>query len=391
MTSITKKLLTLAFMAALSVSPLYSREPEASPSPSPSASPSPSPHPSASPSPSPGDDDHGGGSGHGDLSLHGLYEGATSAGGIAVFYIEGNTHIQVNILDVSGQSIGFAEGQMTNGSFAFNLSNGQSITGMSGEHVITGTVGSATFQAMRAAEFGEEHTAVGRFVGVANGPTGESRVMFVIDSSHHIVMLQTSGTAPNLIRVGGAGTVTAPTAPATTYTFTLDRTIGSSSAISGSFTIMSGVFQGSFTTSAGTFTFNSFQSTLANRIANISTRGLVGQGQGQLIGGFIITGGPKMVLIRATGPSMAAFGVSPVLDNPAIKLFANQTILAQNDDWRTNANVANIVASGIAPSNDLEAALLVRLEPGAYTTVITGSETSATGIALVEIFEVNRD
>ena len=278
-----------------------------------------------------------------------------------------------------------------NGSFAFTLSNGQSITGTGDEHVISGTVGSATFQAPRASEFGSEHTVSGRFLGVANGPSGESRVLFVIDTNGHIAMIQSSGTAPNIVRTGGFGTVTAPVAPATKFSFTLDKTIGSSSTITGSFTVTDGVFQGTFTTSAGTFTVNSFKSSLGHHMANISTRGLVGSGQGQLIGGFIITGGPKLVIIRAIGPSLTAFGVSPALDNPAIQLFANQTPLASNDDWKTNANVADIIASGLAPTNDLEAALLVRLEPGNYTTVMTGAAGSATAIGLVEVYEVGND
>ncbi|MFL6594484.1 MAG: hypothetical protein ACJ8HQ_03480, partial [Chthoniobacterales bacterium] len=363
--------------------------------------PTPTPNPAASPSPTPGDDHGGGGGGgggddhggddHPDLSLHGLYEGTTSAGGIAVFYIERNTHIQINLLDISGQSIGFAEGQLTNGAFTFTLSNGQSISGTATEKTISGTVGNATFQAIRASEFGEEHRAAGRFVGTANGPGGESRVMIVVDSNKHIVLLQTSGTAPNLVRTGGFGSVTAPVSPSTTYTFTLDKTVGSSSPITGSFTIQDGVFAGTFTTSAGTFTINSFKSTLVNRMANISTRGLVGQGDSVLIGGFIITGGPKLVMIRAIGPSLAAFGVSPALDNPSIKLFANGVVLKQNDDWKSNANAADIVASGLAPTSDLESALLVRLEPGAYTTVVTGTASSAIGIGLVEVYEVDRD
>lgn len=215
--------------------------------------------------------------------------------------------------------------------------------------------------------------------------------MFSIDPNGRIALIQISGTAPNLVRSGGFGTITAPVAPATNYTFTLDKTIGSSSPITGSFTVKDGVFQGTFTTSAGTFTVNSFKSTLVNRMANISTRGLVGPGQGELIGGFIITGGPKLVMIRALGPSLSAFGVSPALDNPSVKLFANQTLLSSNDDWKTNANAASIVASGLAPTNDLESALLVRLERGAYTTIVTGAANSATAIGLVEIYEVGND
>lgn len=369
------------------------------PSPSATAEPgddhgvdNPSPSPSASPEQQGGDDRGGnGGPGRGGVSLHGLYEGATSNGGFAIFYVEKGSHLQVNVIDVAGQTVGFAEGEMVNHAFAFTLSNGQSITGSIDERVVSGTVGSATFQAQRPGEFEHERAIAGQFAGVANGPSGESRVLFVIDAIGGITLVQTSGAAPSFVRTGGFGTVTAPVAPATNFTFTLDKTVGSSAPITGSFIVTDGVFQGTFTTSAGTFTVNSFKRSLANRMANISTRALVGSGQGQLIGGFIITGGPKLVMIRAIGPSMAALGVTPVLDNPSMKLFAGQTLLASNDDWKSNANAADIVASGLAPTSDLESALLVRLEPGAYTTVVTGAANSATGIALVEVYEAGND
>jgi hypothetical protein len=109
-----------------------------------------------------------------------------------------------------------------------------------------------------------------------------------------------------------------------------------------------------------------------------------------LIGGFIITGGPKLVMVRAMGPSLAAAGVSPALANPALTLYANGTQLAANDNWKTNANVADIIASGIAPNDDSEAVLLIRLEPGAYTTVVSGAG-GTTGIGLVEVYEVGSD
>src|SRR5947209_16102916 len=130
MKTITKRLLGAALIAAFCATSIYATEPEQSPTPS----------PTPTTSPTPGGDDHGGGPGpsQGDLSLHGLYLGTTSGGGLGVFYIEKNTHIQVNMLDVAGQTIGFAEGQMTNGSFAFTLSNGQGITGTANEHIISG-------------------------------------------------------------------------------------------------------------------------------------------------------------------------------------------------------------------------------------------------------------
>ncbi|MDP9100304.1 MAG: hypothetical protein M3N48_15120 [Verrucomicrobiota bacterium] len=370
-------------------------EPSPSPSPAPSASPSPhsEPSPSAtgtprhepSPSPSPSatpDGDHE----HGEVSLRGVYGATTPAGSLVVFAIEKNTHVQIHFLDIAGQVIGFAEGTLTKGAFSLTLTSGQAIVGMANENGIAFTLAGQPFQATRFATFGTDSRIAGRYFGVAHGATGESQVMFIIDSSKHIIMVQRTGT----VLTGGFGIVTPPVSPATQYSFTLNSVIGSSSPITGSFTIDDGVFAGTFQTSAGTFTVNTFKSSLFNRMANISTRGLVGTGQGQLIGGFIITGGPKLVMIRAMGPSLAAAGVSPALANPSVALFAGGTQLASNDDWKTNANVADITASGIAPNDDLEAALLIRLEPGAYTTIVSGVG-GTTGIGLVEVYEIGSD
>jgi len=378
MTFITKhfaKLACLSVFAALSV---YA-EPTPSPTPTPHAEPSasPTPTPRTAPTPTPGDDHHG------EFSLRGFYGSTTPAGSLVVFYVEKNTHVQIHVLDVAGQAIGFAEGALTNGAFSFTLTTGQAIVGMANDNGIAFTLGGQSFQASRFATFGTDSAIAGGYFGVAHGTTGESRVMFIIDASKHIIMIQRTGN----VLTGGFGRLTAPVAPATQYSFVLDSSIGSSSAITGNFTITDGVFTGSFTTSAGTFTVNTFKSSLVNRMANISTRGLVGTGQGQLIGGFIITGGPKLVMIRAMGPSLATLGVSPALANPSVQLLSGSTLLASNDDWKTNANAAQIMATGIPPTDDLESALLVRLEPGAYTTVLSGAGGS-TGIALIEIYEI---
>jgi hypothetical protein len=392
MKSIIKHLLKVTCVAAFCAMPIYASEPE--PFPSPSASPSATPDTEPSPSPSPDGTPHGDPSPspsatpieqehHGELSLRGFYQGVTPTGAVAVFYIEANTHVQIHLLDEANQTISFAEGVLTNGAFSLTLTNGQLIAGSANEDGIAVTLGTVAFQASRVSTFGGDSSIGGRYFGVAHGANGESRVMFIIDANHHILMIQRTGT----VLTGGYGTINAPVAPSTSFTFTLEHTIGSTSAITGSFRITDGVFDGTFTTSAGTFTVFSSNSSTVNHLANISTRGLVGTGQGQLIGGFIITGGPKLVLIRAKGPSLAAGGVTTPLANPSLQLFSGTTALGANDDWRTNTNAAQIVASTLAPTDDLEAALLVRLEPGAYTTVVSGA-SDATGIALVEVYEM---
>jgi len=360
-------------------SPTSTPHTEPSASPTPSSTPRTEPTPTPAPSATPGDD-------HDGVSLRGVYGATTPTGGLIVFCIEKNTFVQINFLDIAGQVIGFAEGPLSHGAFSLTLTNSQAIVGTASENGITFTLAGQPFQASRFATFGTASAIAGRYFGVAHGPTGESQVTFIIDSNKHIIMIQRTGT----LLTGGFGTVTPPASPTSPYTFTLTSFIGSTSPVTGSFTITDGVFTGVFQTSAGTFTVNTFKNSLFHHMANISTRGLVGTGQGQLIGGFIITGGPKLVMVRAMGPSLAAAGVSPALANPALTLYAGSTQLAANDDWRTNANVADIIASGLAPSDDLEAVLLIRLEPGAYTTIVSGA-AGTTGIGLVEVYEVGSD
>jgi len=134
-----------------------------------------------------------------------------------------------------------------------------------------------------------------------------------------------------------------------------------------------------------------FTGTTIPRLVNISTRGLVATGDNILIGGFII-GGPeaKKVLIRGRGPSMAALGVPGTLADPAIRLFSGSTPTDFNDNWQTASNAAEITASGQAPSDPKEAVILTTVNPGVpYTVHLTGvSETS--GIAIVEVFELDK-
>jgi hypothetical protein len=111
-----------------------------------------------------------------------------------------------------------------------------------------------------------------------------------------------------------------------------------------------------------------------------------------MIGGFVIGGSaPKKVLITSRGPSLSAFGIANPLANPKLQIYAGQTKIAENDDWQTDANAGEVTAlgifpNGLAPSNPLEAALMMTLNPGAYTAIVTGSDGN-TGVGIVEVFE----
>ena len=121
-------------------------------------------------------------------------------------------------------------------------------------------------------------------------------------------------------------------------------------------------------------------------LINISTRGNVLTGDDVMIAGFVIQGnGPQTVLVRALGPSLAPRGVQNPLANPLLRIYSGQTQIAVNDDWGTAANAAQLQASGYAPSEALDSALLITLTPGAYTAIVTGAG-GTTGVGLVEVF-----
>jgi hypothetical protein len=108
------------------------------------------------------------------------------------------------------------------------------------------------------------------------------------------------------------------------------------------------------------------------------------------IGGFIITGtAPKHVLLRAIGPSLT--GVPAALADPVLELHRPGGLTAiHNDNWREDpAQEAAIIATGIAPTNNLEAAIDVTLNPGAYTAVVRG-QNNTSGIALVEVYDLSQ-
>ncbi len=120
-------------------------------------------------------------------------------------------------------------------------------------------------------------------------------------------------------------------------------------------------------------------------LRNSSTRGMVEAGDNIMIGGSIIGGeSTQQVLVRVIGPSLSAAGIKHSLANPTLELHdANGYILAVNDDWRSK-NDAEITATGLAPKDDREAAILANLYSGSYTAIVRGKDKTS-GVTLVEV------
>ena len=123
-------------------------------------------------------------------------------------------------------------------------------------------------------------------------------------------------------------------------------------------------------------------------ISNFSVRANVGTGNNVLIGGVIVqsTGGGPQVLVRGLGPSIP--GVTGKLQNPMLQLFdANGVMLASNNNWQ-DTQAADIQATGKAPANSFESAILINLVPGNYTAIESGANNT-TGIGLLEFYKLH--
>jgi hypothetical protein len=110
------------------------------------------------------------------------------------------------------------------------------------------------------------------------------------------------------------------------------------------------------------------------------------------IGGFIITGSaPKHVLLRAIGPSLSQLGVPNALADPVLELHGPGAFVTIIDDnWMDDpVQKAAILATGLAPANNLESAIDATLNPGAYTAVVKGKNNTS-GVALIEVYDLSQ-
>jgi hypothetical protein len=133
------------------------------------------------------------------------------------------------------------------------------------------------------------------------------------------------------------------------------------------------------------------------KVANVSTRGLVGTGSNVLIAGFVVNGAnSRRILIRGAGPTLSRFGVPGFLVDPLISL-ANQAtgaVIRTNDDWSSGEDAGVIAqaatAAGAFPlaNGSKDSAMIVMLPPGAYTVTLRGVN-NGTGVGILEVYDVD--
>jgi hypothetical protein len=146
------------------------------------------------------------------------------------------------------------------------------------------------------------------------------------------------------------------------------------------------------TTGVGLVEVYDVNPTSDSQLGNLSTRGFVQGGNDVLIAGYVLGGsntGNDRIAIRGLGPSLAQFGLNPVLADPTLELHdSNGATLITNDDWATDpVSAANLIANNLAPSNPKEAAIFTSLPPGTFTAILAG-KNGGTGIGIVEVYNL---
>jgi len=128
------------------------------------------------------------------------------------------------------------------------------------------------------------------------------------------------------------------------------------------------------------------------QLVNVSTRGVLGTGDEVLIAGFIVQGTiPRLTLIRVLGPTLAAYDVPGGAADPQMRLFRGQAMIAQIDNWDgpggLNEESKGLIPDNLKPGHMEEAAVVVLLEPGAYT--VHASSANGGGIGLIDVFDLS--
>ena len=159
-------------------------------------------------------------------------------------------------------------------------------------------------------------------------------------------------------------------------------------------------------TSSGTVLAEIYDATPASslvaatpRLVNLSVLKDIRPGD-TLTAGFVVGGNaPKSLLVRAIGPSLgtAPFNIGGVMTDPRLSVYSGQNVIASNDNWgaQTNSSSAASLTSAfdtvgafrISDTASKDAILLVTLDPGNYTAVVSSSNGGG-GITITEVYEL---
>ena len=132
-------------------------------------------------------------------------------------------------------------------------------------------------------------------------------------------------------------------------------------------------------------------------LVNISTLARISSPTDAIVSGFVISGSSKRsVLVRAVGPTLAAFGVDDALKNLVLSVYQGERLVATNNAWAgaTHAAAQEVMdvfdragAFRFVDEASRDSALVVSLAPGAYTVQVKSGD-GASGAALLEVYDL---
>jgi hypothetical protein len=268
---------------------------------------------------------------------------------------------------VEAPGVGLIRGVVSSGSFSGVLGSG-----------------AAAFSEMRDYPAGPTGALAGTYRGVVTGDSGEAVTLLVGGSGRGVLVLPDGAwltavpvTLTSTGRVDGA-------LPGGRIDLVLD---GASGTFGG---ILPGGAAGGERTVGGQREGGSATASMTN----LSVRAVSGDGGRRLVAGFTLAGGgERRLLLRAVGPTLAAFGVPGVLDDPRLTVLrvgsaAGAPPLAENDDWVAISVPAGTPAMAAfpLPGGSRDAALLASLPGGGYTVEV-GGRAGASGATLFEIYD----
>ncbi len=316
------------------------------------------------------------------------------------FGSEGGAFSLIIRTDRTGVFLGFANATRTalvgrdvmvagDGSFAADLEGGGRVEGGIGpDGTLKGSVSgiNLAFIAPAAARTGVTAAVAGFFPTRMVG--GSAQGYAIVSAKGEVLLVNVMGATAD----GGVGTVSTD-GVVSLSTAANARVVGTISAATSIFSATVTPANGA----AATFVGSSDVRSDLDKLINISTRSLTGTAANTLIAGFVISGTrPKPVLVRAIGPTLATFGVGGVLSAARLEVFRGATSVAVGNDWGTpaagGASSAAIAAAaarvGAFPlaNNSRDAALMLDLEPGTYTAVVTG-QGGVSGVSMVEVYD----
>jgi hypothetical protein len=125
----------------------------------------------------------------------------------------------------------------------------------------------------------------------------------------------------------------------------------------------------------------------SGRLTNLAARSYIAN-NGPMYGAFMINGASTNIVLVGSGPSLSNLGINNALSDPLMEVYDAQGNLMQaNNNWEENASSATQLRSiNMAPSFSAEPALYMTLNPGYYTFIVKGAQSSQ-GEAVINIYQ----